>query len=242
MMVASLGSRRTGMNRIALGILSLALAMMTSACATRGGDIAYDPAGFVAPDPLAGKLPRLPTLLGPGDVLNVKVYRVDSLSGEQMVDEAGLIKVPLIGAVSASGKTTAELGGEIASALGARYLQNPDVQVFLKTPATRVITVDGSVNQPGLYPIGGEISLLQAVALARGPTNTANTRRVVVFRIIDGQRMAAAFDIKSIRAGEMADPKIYPDDIIVVDGSAISETWQVLVQALPIIALFQPFR
>lgn len=242
MMVASSASRRTGMNRIALGLLSLVLAVMSSACSTRGGDIAYDPPGFAAPDPLAGKLPRLPTLLGPGDVINVKVYRVDNLSGEQTVDEAGRVKVPLIGAVSASGKTTEELGSEIASALGARYLQNPDVQVFLKTPATRVITVDGSVSQPGIYPVAGEISLLQAIALARGPNTTANTRRVVVFRIVDGQRMAAAFDIKSIRAGEMADPKIYPDDIIVVDGSAISQTWQVLVQALPLVALFQPFR
>jgi polysaccharide export outer membrane protein len=242
MMVASSGSRQTGIHRFALALCAMVLSVMTSACAMRGGDIPYDPPGFAAPDPLAGKVPRLPALLGPGDIINVKVYRVDNLSGEQTVDEAGLIKVPLIGAVSASGKTTEELGDEIASALGARYLQSPDVQVFLKTPATRVITVDGSVAQPGLYPVGGEVSLLQAIALARGPTTTANTRRVVVFRMVDGQRMVAAFDIKSIRAGEMADPKIYPGDIVVVDGSKISETWQALIQTLPLIALFQPFR
>lgn len=242
MMVARSDGRRTGMARIALGVLAVLMAVLASACSTRGGDIPYAPAGFVAPDPLAGKLPKLPTLLGPGDVIEVKVYRVEDLSGEQLIDEAGRVKVPLIGAVTAVGKTTEQLGADIASALGARYLQNPDVQVLLKTPATRTVTVDGSVVQPGIYPVAGEISLLQAVAMARGPSPTANSRRVAVFRVVNGQRMAAAFDLKSIRDGEMADPVIYPDDIVVIDGSAISETWSLLVQALPIAALFQPFN
>lgn len=220
----------------------LLLAVLTAACAGRGGDIPYDPPGFVAPDPLAGKLPTLPAVLGPGDVVDLRVYRVENLSGEQAVDSVGRIKVPLIGAVTAAGKTTDELGDEIAALLGARYLQQPDVQVLLKTSVARTVTVDGSVMQPGLYPVPGELSLIQTIAMARGTAQGANPRRVVVFRTVEGQRMAASFDLKSIRSGEMADPTIYPDDIVVVDGSALSATWTLLIQTLPIVALFQPLR
>ena len=222
----------------AAALLTVALA----ACAGRGGDIPYDPPGFTAPDPLANKLPQLPTVLGPGDVIDVKVYRVADLSGEQVIDNTGRIKVPLIGAVAAAGKTTDQLETDIAAGLGARYLQNPDVQVMLKTPVARLITVDGSVVQPGLYPVTGQVSLLQTIAMARGTAQGANPHRVVVFRIIEGQRMAASFDLESIRDGKMDDPAIYPDDIVVVDGSSLTATWTLLIQTLPLVALFQPFR
>lgn len=218
------------------------LALLCAACASRGGNIPYDPKGFVAPDPLANKLPQLPTILGPGDGIEVKVFKVEILSGGQTVDSAGRIKVPLIGSITAAGKTTDQLGAEIASALGARYLQDPDVQVLLTAPMARLVTVDGSVMQPGLYPVIGQASLMQTIALARGTSQAANPRRVVVFRTIGGQRMAASFDLKSIREGEMADPAIYADDIVVVDGSALSATWTLIIQALPFVALFQPFR
>jgi len=218
------------------------LAAVLTACAGRGGDIPYDPPGFTAPDPLTNKLPQLPTVLGPGDVIDVKVYRVADLSGEQVVDNTGRIKVPLIGALVAAGKTADQLESDIAAALGARYLQNPDVQVMLKTPVARLVTVDGSVVQPGLYPVTGQVSLLQTIAMARGTAQGANPNRVVVFRTIEGQRMAASFDIESIRDGKMDDPAIYPDDIVVVDGSSLSATWTLLIQTLPLVALFQPFR
>lgn len=228
--------------RVGRALVSVLLAVLVTACAGRGGDIPYDPPGFTAPDPLANKLPQLPTVLGPGDVIDVKVYLVDSLSGEQVIDNTGRIKVPLIGAVTAAGKTTDALGADIAAALGARYLQNPDVQVLLKTPVARLVTVDGSVVQPGLYPVSGQISLLQTIALARGTAQGANPNRVVVFRTIGGQRMAASFDLESIRDGKMDDPAIYPEDIVVVDGSTLSATWTLLIQTLPLVALFQPFR
>ncbi len=227
----------SGWRRAAVLLLGLALA----ACAGRGGNIPYDPAGFVSPDPLADKIPQLPPVLAPGDVITVKVYQVDSLSGDQAIDVAGRIKLPLIGTVAAAGKTTDQLGSEIAAALGARYLQSPDVQVLLKTPMLRTVTVDGSVSQPGLYPVAGQTSLIQTIAMARGTVEGANTHRVVVFRTIKGQRMAASFDLNSIRNGKMADPAIYADDIVVVDGSALSATWKLVLQSLPFIALFRPF-
>ncbi len=221
--------------------LAILLGLTLTACGGRGGDIAYDPPGFGAPDPLENKLPQLPPVLAPGDVLTIKVYRVDSLTGDQAIDPAGRIKLPLIGTLQAAGKTTDQLGAEIARGLGERYLQSPDVQVLLKTPMLRTVTVDGSVAQPGLYPLATQTTLIQTIAMARGTSEGANPRRIVVFRTIQGQRMAASFDLESIREGKMADPPIYPDDIVVVDGSSLTATWKLVLQSLPIVALFRPF-
>lgn len=217
------------------------LAALASACAARGGPLPYDPPGFTAPDPLVEASPRPPAALGPGDVVAIRVFRADALSGEQAIDEAGRVKVPLIGAVAAAGRTTDELEQAIAAALGARYLTAPDVQVTLKTPVLRTVTVDGAIAQPGVYPVVGETSLIRVIAMARGTAEDANTRRVAVFRTIGGQRMAASFDLRSIRAGKEPDPAIYPDDIVVVDGSAVSASWKMILQSLPFVALFRPF-
>jgi polysaccharide export outer membrane protein len=82
---------------------------------------------------------------------------------------------------------------------------------------------------------------MQAVAMARGTDENANPRRIAVFRTIGGERMAAAFDLVSIRRGQMEDPKIYPGDIVVVDGSAIKAIQREILQALPIFSVFRPF-
>jgi polysaccharide export outer membrane protein len=83
------------------------------------------------------------------------------------------------------------------------------------------------------------MTLIQAVALAKGTTPDANARRVAVFRMIDGKRAAAAFDQTSIRRGEADDPQIYPGDIIVVDGSSIKAAQKQFLQTVPLLSLFR---
>jgi polysaccharide export outer membrane protein len=85
------------------------------------------------------------------------------------------------------------------------------------------------------------MSLVQAIALARGTSQDANARRVAVFRMIGGQRQAAAFDLTGIRRGEAQDPQIYPGDIVVVDGSKIKEAQRQVFQTIPLLGLFRPF-
>jgi polysaccharide export outer membrane protein len=96
------------------------------------------------------------------------------------------------------------------------------------------------VKDGGQFPVGGPITLIQAVAMAKGTTEDSNPRRVAVFRTIGGQRQAAAFDLTSIRRGEMADPQIYPGDIIVVDGSSVKATEKQIFQSIPLLAIFGP--
>jgi len=157
--------------------------------------------------------------IGPLDLVEVSVFQVDDLNREIRVNSSGYISLPLIGAVQAGGKTVSELEAAIAAKLSEDYLQNPQVSVFIKEFTSQRVTVEGAVKKPGIFPITGRTSLLQTVALSEGLEPLADESTVVVFRTVGGQRMAAVFDLRQIRAGETEDPQIYGDDIVVVERS-----------------------
>lgn len=219
-----------------------ATALLVAACTDkRGGPIPYSPADFGVPDPPSTAALDADYKIAPMDTLAIKVFKMEDLSGDYEVDLAGKISLPLIGEVRAVQMTTAQLDQELTRKLGERYLENPDVSVGIKASTSRVVTVDGAVNRSGAYPAPAPLTLMQAVALAGGTTQDANLRRVAVFRQIDGQRQAAAFDLTSIRQGEMADPRIYAGDIVVVDGSSVKTTQKQILNSLPILSIFRPF-
>jgi polysaccharide export outer membrane protein len=175
------------------------------------------------------------------DTITVSVFQVADISRDYAVDQSGRITMPLVGRLDAVGLSTGQLAGVIERKLGEKYLRNPNVTVTLKESASRVVTVDGSVRQPGIFPAVGSLTLIQAVALARGTDDLANPKRVAIFRTIDGKRMAAAFDLTRIRRGIEEDPQIYPGDTVVVDGSAIKKAQRDVLQALPLTTLFLAF-
>jgi polysaccharide export outer membrane protein len=223
-----------------LAVLSIVGAALVSGCAdTRGGSIPYDKA-LAAPDEQKFQTLENNYKIAPMDKLAVKVFKMDDLSGDYDVDLAGNISLPLIGQVKAANLTTAELDQQLTQKLGEKYLEHPDVSVAIKASTAHVVTVDGAVKDGGQFPVGGPITLIQAVAMAKGTTEDSNPRRVAVFRTIGGQRQAAAFDLTSIRRGEMADPQIYPGDIIVVDGSSVKATEKQIFQSIPLLAIFGP--
>jgi polysaccharide export outer membrane protein len=223
-----------------LAILCIVGILLLSACAdTRGGSIPYDKA-LAAPDEQKFQTLENNYKIAPMDKLAVKVFKMDDLSGDYDVDLAGNISLPLIGQVKAANLTTAELDQQLTQKLGEKYLEHPDVSVAIKASTAHVVTVDGAVKDGGQFPVGGPITLIQAVAMAKGTTEDSNPRRVAVFRTIGGQRQAAAFDLTSIRRGEMADPQIYPGDIIVVDGSSVKATEKQIFQSIPLLAIFGP--
>lgn len=179
--------------------------------------------------------------ISPLDKLTIKVFKADDISGDYDVDLAGHISLPLVGEVEAANLTTAELDQKLTDLLGQKYFEHPDVSVAIKESTAHVVTVDGAVGQAGQYPVNGPMTLIQAVALARGTTDDANPRRVAVFRTIGGQRQAAAFDLTAIRRGEAADPSIYPGDIVVVDGSRVKEVERQILSTVPLLGMFKPF-
>lgn len=179
--------------------------------------------------------------IGAMDLVQVEVFDVDSLNGTYQVDLSGRMKLPLVGEVDAIGRTPSELSYELEQLYGQQYLQDPSVNVSIVESVGRRITLDGAVNRPGLYPITGSISLLQAVALGGGPSTNADPSKVVVFRQVDGERHAAAFNLNAIRNGDGEDPEIFGNDIIVVDGSDINAAYQTTIRSIPLLALFLAF-
>ncbi|MEA3032393.1 MAG: polysaccharide biosynthesis/export protein [Sphingomonadales bacterium] len=231
--------------RLLLAVLGVGMIALLGGCLSegRGGKIPYAPPGFVAPDQAS------PTQaldddyrISPLDTLKVSVFQVPDLSGDFDVDLTGNIAMPLIGNVKAVGLTTDELDQRITQALSSKYLQNPDVSVGVKKSSSRLITVEGSVRSPGVFDASNtHLTLLQVVAMAHGTDEDANPHRVAVFRQIQGQRMAAAFDLTDIRRGKAEDPRIYSGDIVVVDGSKVKAAWKSALASLPLLAIFRPF-
>src|SRR5689334_11107558 len=223
-----------------LSVLSVAIAMVVAGCAdTRGGSIPYDKV-LAAPDEVKFETLGTDYKIAPMDKLAVKVFKMEDLSGEYDVDLAGNISLPLIGQVQAANLTTAQLDDQLTQKLGAKYLEHPDVSVAIKASTAHVVTIDGAVKEGGSFPVGGTLSLIQAIAMAKGTDEDANPRRVAVFRTIGGQRQAAAFDLTSIRRGQSPDPPIYPGDIIVVDGGSVKSKTKQILQAIPLLAIFGP--
>ena len=222
-------------------LFGLSAAAALSACADRrGGPIPYNVSDFGVPDAPTVATVEAGYKIAPMDTLNVKVFKMPDLSGDYDVDLAGRISMPLIGEVPAADLTTAQLDDELTQRLGAKYLEHPDVSVGLKASTRRTVTVDGAVNKSGSFPAMGPMTLMQAVAAAGGTRDDANARRVAVFRTIGGRRQAAAFDLTSIRRGEMQDPAVYAGDIVVVDGSAIKAAQKQILNSLPILSIFGP--
>lgn len=215
-----------------------AVAVLAGCAGTRGGPIPYD-VQLKAPDPVQTTKLEDDYKIAPLDTLHVGVFQVADLTGDYDVDLTGTISMPLIGNVKVVDLTTKQVHDKLTALLGEKYLQHPDVSVAVKASSTRVVTVTGSVNQAGIFPVTGSLTLMQAVALAHGADQNANPHRVAVFRTIQGQRMAAAFDLTSIGRGQAQDPRIYAGDIIVVDGSKVKSTWANILQSVPLIGFLR---
>ena len=176
--------------------------------------------------------------IGPQDLLEVSVFLNQDLRREVRVNTGGQISLPLVGSIQAGGKTAQELEAELSAAYGKSYLQNPQINVFIKEFTSQRVTLEGNIAKPGIYPITGKTSLLQAIAIGGGMERTASESSAVAFRVVKGQRMAAVFDITQIRSGEAPDPEIFGDDIIVVDKSKVKSVYRAIIESLPIVNMF----
>jgi polysaccharide export outer membrane protein len=158
--------------------------------------------------------------LGPLDTISIEVDGMPDLLQYQrnqvVVDGQGMIAYPLAGSVSAAGLTTTQLARTLEERMRENHVRNPRVNVNLVTQASNVVTVGGEVNKPGLYPVANEMTLMQAVALASGVNDNAESSVVLVFRDVGSQHYVGLYNLKAISYGNYADPKIYPNDKVIV--------------------------
>ena len=176
-----------------------------------------------------------PYLIGPFDKLNIDVFGVEDLSRDVQADASGRVSIPLAGTLDVSGKTPGEVATMVADRLRGRYVRDPQVTVNLLQAVSRIVTIDGEVKKPGLYPVVGQMTLMRAVATAEGTTEFARLDDVVVFRTVKGQRYAALFNLKAIRRGTYEDPEIFPNDVISVGDSQARRLFRDVLTAAPAI-------
>ena len=169
--------------------------------------------------PAAGQVVAEDYRIGPQDLIEVQVYGLEGLKREVRVNSRGVISLPLIGTVALGGLTAQEGEELITMKYEKDYLRNPQVSLFIKEFTSQRITIEGAVNKPGVFPIKGQTSLLQALAIAGGGAAMSDMTAIMLFRVENGTKKTMKYDITKIRSGVMEDPMLMNDDLVVVNRS-----------------------
>jgi len=186
--------------------LLLALVLCLTAAAVPAG--AADTAGPAAEQDY---------VIGPGDVLEISVWKEEALTKLVTVLPDGKIQFPLIGEAMASGWTVAQLKKEIETRL-ARYVPDPVLSVSVYQMNSLNIYVVGKVNKPGRFALNANADVLQALAMAGGLNSFAKRSQIKVFRKKDGKTKIFDFDYDDVTDGEKLEQNIQlvRGDVIVV--------------------------
>jgi polysaccharide export outer membrane protein len=154
--------------------------------------------------------------IGREDVIAVEVWKDPALSAKVPVRPDGNITLPMIGEVKAEGRTTKELQAEITERLRP-LVEQPTVAVMLSEVNAARFYVLGEVAHPGAFPVRGRLSVLQALAMAGGPTEFANQRKVVVIRTgDDGKEARFNVNCRELLAGKAQPLQLAPGDTVFV--------------------------
>lgn len=154
--------------------------------------------------------------IGPSDLLDIKVFQADELSRQVRVDQRGDITLPLMGTIRVAGLTQNGLEQRLASLMGKNLLQNPQVSVFIKEFTAQRVTIEGEVGKQGVFPLSGQVTVLQAIAMAGGLGEFAASNQVMLFRKQGSGVRTYQIDLDAIRNGLANDPYVQNDDRIVV--------------------------
>jgi len=158
--------------------------------------------------------------LGPGDVVEIRVYQEKDLSGLYRLSSDGTFEYPLVGQVKAEGLTPGTLSDLLVTRLKSGYLRNPQVTVFVKEYNSKKVFVLGQVNKPGTFVFEDKMSIVQAITLAGGFKSLAAKDRIVLTRVIDGEEKKFVVPVEQIGLGKKQNLLLQPGDIIFVP-----ETW-----------------
>jgi polysaccharide export outer membrane protein len=158
-------------------------------------------------------------IIGPEDLLEITVWRNADLSKTVIVRPDGRISLPLVGDVTAVGKTPSQLTDEIATRL-KDFKENPSVAIVVKEVNSYAIYVLGEVKGPGKYPLKSKTTLLQGITIAGGFTPTAARNKLVVFRFSENgagdEKIKASYDDIVLREGSQQNIELKPGDTVVV--------------------------
>ena len=153
--------------------------------------------------------------LVPGDKLRIEVYKDPQISQTLQIRPDGKITVPLIGDVAAAGRTPVALRDSITTSL-KEYITNPVVTVIVVEFEPQSVSVMGEVARPGPVPIKGKLSVLEALAVAGGFKDFANTKNITIRRPTASGVQIIRFNYRDAVKGEGKPLYLQPGDIVIV--------------------------
>jgi polysaccharide export outer membrane protein len=157
-------------------------------------------------------------IIGPGDVLNIAVWKDEALTRQCVVLPDGKIAFPLIGEIKASGRTVTDLSKELSQKLG-RFVPGVDLSVAVHQVNSLIIYVIGRVNSPGRFVLNTDVNVMQALAMAGGLNPFAKRGDIKIFREADGgDTKAFTFDYDAVSSGSdiKGNIRLKRGDVIVV--------------------------
>ena len=155
--------------------------------------------------------------LGPEDVLEISVWKDEALTKEAVVRPDGMVSFPLIGQISAAGRTVEDLQREIQRRI-SRYVPDAPVTVMVLKIGSPKVYVVGKVNKPGVYVMGSFLRVMQALAMAGGTTTFADRDDIMVIREEKGTQRFIKFNYDKVASGKDLHKNIplKPGDTLVV--------------------------
>lgn len=173
--------------------------------------------------------------IGPQEALEILVVGAEDISGKFLTDEDGHIIFPYVGLVETGGKSPNEAATLIATGLEDRVVKDPQVRVIPEEFPEPSISVGGQVERPGEYPAVGRPTLLRVVNQAQGLADYAKKDDVLVMRTVDGQRYIGLYNLQAIERGNGPDPRLYPNDVVLVGDSPGDRRLDSILQLAPIL-------
>jgi len=154
--------------------------------------------------------------IGPGDLLEIKVFEVKELDQVVRVSEDGSITLPLIGRVVVEGLTQEGVVQKLTGLLSAKYVKNPQVTIFIKEYKNQMVAVIGAVEKAGNYELVGRKNLLQIISMAGGFSETVGNDVFIMRESPDGVASTIAIDLKDLlgKSNQELNVAIEPNDVI----------------------------
>lgn len=154
--------------------------------------------------------------IGPKDLLEIRVFGLDEMNQTVRVSEEGKITLPLLGEIVVDGLSKTELEKKLSQLLEEKYLQNPQVTVFIREYQSKRVSVLGAVEKPGPYELLGRQTLLQIISQAGGLTRDAGNEIIVLRQLEDGTSISLKISIEDLilKGDARLNIPLAPSDII----------------------------
>jgi polysaccharide export outer membrane protein len=156
-------------------------------------------------------------VIGPDDVLSVLFWKDKDMTADVSVRPDGRITLPLINDIQAAGLTPEQLRDSIAAA-AAKYVEDPNVTIVVKTINSRKVFITGMVAKPGPYPLSGPTTVMQLLAMSGGIHEFADSKNIIVMRVENGRQVAIPFNYKDVvkRKNLKQNIELKPGDTVIV--------------------------